>query len=142
MLAGSAVWCLAIFAALFWLTARRGATDPVCGMKVDRSKALRAVHAGRTFFFCSYEGFRQAVSTVTLTLVPTGAQRASVTEPNSQRLLQYWPGPNTSGAGNYISAPRTLDSDDQGDDRRNMRSRDGHETSPEIGWKIESRAAR
>ena len=44
---------LAIFAALFWLTARRGATDPVCGMKVDRSKALRAEHAGRTYFFCS-----------------------------------------------------------------------------------------
>ena len=42
-----------IFAALFYLTVRRGATDPVCGMKVDRSKALRAVHAGRTWFFCS-----------------------------------------------------------------------------------------
>jgi uncharacterized membrane protein YraQ (UPF0718 family)/YHS domain-containing protein len=44
---------LAIFAALFYLTVRRGATDPVCRMKVDRSKALRAVHAGRTYFFCS-----------------------------------------------------------------------------------------
>jgi uncharacterized protein len=44
---------LSIFAALFYLTARRGATDPVCGMKVDRSRALRAVHAGRTYFFCS-----------------------------------------------------------------------------------------
>ena len=44
---------LAAFAALFYLTARRGATDPVCGMKVDRSKALRAVRAGRTYFFCS-----------------------------------------------------------------------------------------
>jgi uncharacterized membrane protein YraQ (UPF0718 family)/YHS domain-containing protein len=44
---------LAIFAALFYLTARRGATDPVCGMKVDRAKALRAEHAGRTYFFCS-----------------------------------------------------------------------------------------
>jgi uncharacterized membrane protein YraQ (UPF0718 family) len=40
---------LAIFAALFWLTARRGATDPVCGMKVDRS---RAIHA-HGHFFCS-----------------------------------------------------------------------------------------
>jgi uncharacterized membrane protein YraQ (UPF0718 family) len=29
---------LLIFAALFYLTARRGATDPVCGMKVDRAK--------------------------------------------------------------------------------------------------------
>jgi uncharacterized membrane protein YraQ (UPF0718 family)/YHS domain-containing protein len=44
---------LVIFAALFWLTARRGATDPVCGMKVDRAKALRLEHAGRTYFFCS-----------------------------------------------------------------------------------------
>jgi uncharacterized protein len=44
---------LAIFAALFYLTARRGATDPVCGMKVDRAKALQATHAGRTYFFCS-----------------------------------------------------------------------------------------
>jgi len=44
---------LAIFAALFYLTVRRGATDPVCGMKVDRTKALRAEHAGRTYFFCS-----------------------------------------------------------------------------------------
>jgi uncharacterized membrane protein YraQ (UPF0718 family) len=38
-----------VFAALFWLTARRGATDPVCGMKVDRAKALTA--DGQ--FFCS-----------------------------------------------------------------------------------------
>ena len=44
---------LVIFAALFWLTIRRGATDPVCGMKVDRSKAVRLEHAGRTYFFCS-----------------------------------------------------------------------------------------
>jgi uncharacterized membrane protein YraQ (UPF0718 family)/YHS domain-containing protein len=44
---------LLIFAALFYLTARRGATDPVCGMKVDRSKALTAEHAGRTYYFCS-----------------------------------------------------------------------------------------
>ncbi len=40
---------LVIFAALFSLTVRRGATDPVCGMRVDRDKALRA----RGHFFCS-----------------------------------------------------------------------------------------
>jgi hypothetical protein len=40
---------LAIFAALFWLTARRGATDPVCGMKVDRAQAIQA----HGHFFCS-----------------------------------------------------------------------------------------
>ena len=47
------VVALLIFAALFALTARRGVTDPVCGMKVDRAKALRHEQAGRTTFFCS-----------------------------------------------------------------------------------------
>ncbi|HWF74140.1 MAG TPA: permease [Solirubrobacteraceae bacterium] len=42
-----------IFVALFALTVRRGATDPVCGMKVDRRAALRAHVRGRTFHFCS-----------------------------------------------------------------------------------------
>ena len=37
---------LAVFAALFALTLRRGATDPVCGMQVDRAKAARG-RAGR-----------------------------------------------------------------------------------------------
>jgi uncharacterized protein len=44
---------VAIFAALFALTMRRGATDPVCGMKVDRAKAIRLDFAGQTFYFCS-----------------------------------------------------------------------------------------
>jgi uncharacterized membrane protein YraQ (UPF0718 family)/YHS domain-containing protein len=47
------VVALAIFAALFWLTMRRGVTDPVCGMKVDREKAVRKDVAGETFYFCS-----------------------------------------------------------------------------------------
>jgi uncharacterized membrane protein YraQ (UPF0718 family)/YHS domain-containing protein len=42
-----------IFVALFWLTRRRGATDPVCGMKVDKHKALQAERDGHTFYFCS-----------------------------------------------------------------------------------------
>jgi uncharacterized membrane protein YraQ (UPF0718 family)/YHS domain-containing protein len=41
-----------VFAALFALTARRGATDPVCGMKVDRATAVRRDVAGRTLYFC------------------------------------------------------------------------------------------
>jgi YHS domain-containing protein len=44
---------LVVFTALFYLTMRRGATDPVCGMKVDKSKALRLEYAGRMFYFCS-----------------------------------------------------------------------------------------
>jgi uncharacterized membrane protein YraQ (UPF0718 family)/YHS domain-containing protein len=43
----------AIFAALFGLTIRRGATDPMCGMKVDRERAVRLERAGHTHFFCS-----------------------------------------------------------------------------------------
>ncbi len=42
-----------IFAALFGLTARRGVTDPVCGMKVDRAKALSADFDGQRRYFCS-----------------------------------------------------------------------------------------
>ena len=44
---------LIVFAALFWLTRRRGVTDPVCGMTVDRAKAVTAVHGGKTYSFCS-----------------------------------------------------------------------------------------
>jgi uncharacterized membrane protein YraQ (UPF0718 family) len=44
---------VAIFAALFWLTSRRGATDIVCGMKVDRAKAVIKEVGGETFYFCS-----------------------------------------------------------------------------------------
>jgi uncharacterized protein len=50
---------LVIFAALFWLTFRRGATDPVCGMTVDRAKAVTAQVDGRSVYFCS-EGCREA----------------------------------------------------------------------------------
>jgi uncharacterized membrane protein YraQ (UPF0718 family)/YHS domain-containing protein len=44
---------VAIFAGLFWLTLHRGVTDPVCGMKVDRAKAMTKEFGGETFYFCS-----------------------------------------------------------------------------------------
>jgi YHS domain-containing protein len=44
---------LAVFASLFWLTMRRGVTDPVCGMQVDKAKALTAEYEGHTYYFCS-----------------------------------------------------------------------------------------
>jgi hypothetical protein len=44
---------VAIFATLFMLTKRRGATDPTCGMKVDKAKAIRMDIGGETFYFCS-----------------------------------------------------------------------------------------
>ena len=52
------VFGLAIFTALFWLTARRGETDPVCGMKVDRQRAATKELAGQTHYFCSADCLR------------------------------------------------------------------------------------
>jgi uncharacterized membrane protein YraQ (UPF0718 family) len=47
------VFALAVFAALMWLTTRRGAVDPVCGMTVDRTKAVARTVGGERFYFCS-----------------------------------------------------------------------------------------
>ena len=47
------VIALAVFAGLFALTARRGATDPVCGMTVDRANAATLEVDGHTLYFCS-----------------------------------------------------------------------------------------
>lgn len=61
----------------------------------------------KLFFFASYEGFRQVAPQVSSTRVPTAAERATVTDPISQSLLQFWPAPNfTPAAGsvnNFIS---------------------------------------
>jgi YHS domain-containing protein len=42
-----------VFVALMGLTVRRGATDPMCGMTVDKGKALRLERDGHTYYFCS-----------------------------------------------------------------------------------------
>jgi YHS domain-containing protein len=47
------VIALVAFAALIALTRRTGATDPVCGMTVDRDKAVTLDEDGRTVYFCS-----------------------------------------------------------------------------------------
>jgi uncharacterized membrane protein YraQ (UPF0718 family)/YHS domain-containing protein len=44
---------VAVFATLFWLTMRRGAADPVCGMTVDKSKAVTHEFGGKRYYFCS-----------------------------------------------------------------------------------------
>jgi uncharacterized membrane protein YraQ (UPF0718 family) len=44
---------LAIFAALFWLTFKRGTADPVCGMTVDRHRAVSRQFGGSTYHFCT-----------------------------------------------------------------------------------------
>ena len=47
------VIALVAFVGLVAITARKGVTDPVCGMRVDRAKALTAVYDGREVHFCS-----------------------------------------------------------------------------------------
>jgi uncharacterized protein len=42
-----------VFAVMLWLTQRRGVTDPVCGMRVDRDKAVARTDGSRTVYFCS-----------------------------------------------------------------------------------------
>src|SRR5215831_334695 len=57
----------------------------------------------KTFFFGSWEGFRQVNPTVSSTRVPTDAERAQAIDPISQNLLQFWPAPNTSRPGSTIN---------------------------------------
>jgi hypothetical protein len=65
------------------------------------------VLSDRLFFFASYEGFRQVAPQVSSTRVPTAAERASVTDPISQKLLQFWPSPTNlsaaPGTNNFIA---------------------------------------
>jgi uncharacterized membrane protein YraQ (UPF0718 family)/YHS domain-containing protein len=42
-----------VFAVLIWLTVRRGAVDPVCGMRVDRATAVVRRTTAGTRYFCS-----------------------------------------------------------------------------------------
>jgi uncharacterized protein len=51
------ILAVGIFVALFGLTIRRGVKDPMCGMTVDRNKALQSTRGGQTYSFCS-EGCR------------------------------------------------------------------------------------
>ncbi len=74
----------------------------------------------KTFFFLSYEGFRQVAPTVSVVLVPTPTQRASVTDPISKRLLAFFPlsqqqGDQLAANGtNFQSNVRSVLNDDTG----------------------------
>ena len=48
----------------------------------------------KTFWFLSFEGFKQKNPSPQVSLVPTAAQRATVTDPISVKLLQFIPLPN------------------------------------------------
>jgi len=68
----------AIFVALITVTLRRGATDPMCGMTVDRAKALRLEEGGRTYYFCG-PGCRDRFAVRARGLEPPRAARPSGT---------------------------------------------------------------
>ncbi|MBI1789652.1 MAG: TonB-dependent receptor [Acidobacteria bacterium] len=72
------------------------------------------IRRDRTFFFLSYEGFRQVAPTVSSTRVPTAAERAAVTDPISKRLLPFWPDPNASGTLNFVANVGARNSDNTG----------------------------
>jgi len=61
------------------------------------------IKKNKIFFFGYYEGFRQIAPTASSQQVPTAAQRASVTDPISRNLLQFFPLPNTSIPGSAIN---------------------------------------
>jgi len=67
----------------------------------------------RTFFFFSYEGLRQRQRVPFNTVVPTAAQRDSVTDPVAKNLLQFIPAANVSGSDSRFagsgSAPVNID---------------------------------
>jgi uncharacterized protein len=71
-----------VFAALMALTFRRGATDPMCGMTVDRSKArlkgLSLEHDGTTYYFCG-PGCRERFEVRARGLEPPRAARPNGT---------------------------------------------------------------
>jgi len=71
-----------VAAALFALTLRRGARDPVCGMTVDRAKALSLDHGGKRYFFCG-PGCRSKFEADPERYAATGASapRAAAGEP-------------------------------------------------------------
>src|SRR5712692_7538522 len=49
------------------------------------------IRRDKTFWFFSFEGFRQRVQDPATARVPTDAERAAVNDPVSQKLLQFWP---------------------------------------------------
>jgi YHS domain-containing protein len=61
-------------AALVWLTIKHGARDPVCGMHVDRNKALTTEHGSHNYYFCS-EHCRQRFQVDPEEFVGSGALR-------------------------------------------------------------------
>lgn len=97
-----------------------GGVKPVLNRNQFGATVGGPIWRDKTFFFLSYEGFRQVAPTVSAVLVPTPAQRASVKDPISKQLLAYFPlsqqqGDTLAGNGtNFQSNVRSALKDDTG----------------------------
>jgi Carboxypeptidase regulatory-like domain/TonB-dependent Receptor Plug Domain len=73
------------------------------------------VFKDKTFWFLSFEGFKEKSPLPQLSTVPTAAARATVTDPVSQKLLQFIPSPNIANPtplGNWAgTADQTTNND-------------------------------
>lgn len=101
-------------------TATNPAIKPVLNRNQYGATFGGPIFRDKTFFFLSYESFRQVAPTVSAVLVPTPTQRASVTDPISKSLLNFFPlsqqpGDTLASNGtNYTSNVRSVLSDDTG----------------------------
>jgi hypothetical protein len=92
-------------AADFFTNKNNGIKNPLHRNQFGATVGGPIVH-DKTFFFASWEDFRQVAPQVSTTRVPTAAERATVTDPISKALLQFWPNPNTTisgSANNFIA---------------------------------------
>jgi hypothetical protein len=73
------------------------------------------VFKDKTFWFLSFEGFKEKSPSPQLATVPTAAARATVTDPVSLKLLQFLPAPNIANPtslGNWAgTAPQSTNND-------------------------------
>ena len=98
----------------------RGGVKPVLNRNQFGATLGGPIWRDKTFFFLSYEGFRQVAPTVSSVLVPTPTQRASVTDPISKSLLAFFPQSQLPGdtlaanGTNYTANVRSMLNDDTG----------------------------
>ena len=98
-----------------YFSKKAGAPKPVLNRNQFGATFGGPIWRDKTFFFLSYEGFRQVAPTVSSVLVPTDAQRATVTDSISKKLLQFFPEPNSASSGtNFTSNVRSVLNDDTG----------------------------
>src|SRR5436309_480478 len=100
-------------AADFFTNRNKAAKNPLHRNQFGASVGGPIFH-DKTFFFLSWEDFRQVAPTPSTTRVPTAAERASVTDPISKALLQFWPDANTTGTNNFIANVRASTFDHTG----------------------------